>query len=113
MQYFFLTLIREPVLKFEEPDDYTVYCMDTDRKYLIVSGSSHCGMVRLWDRRMTANGALQVGISKRNMVRKVVSIWPTDICLRSFYVPPYIKSTDPCKSLVGRLTSSLLLLLHR
>ena len=63
------------MLAFEEPDDYTVYCMDTDRKYLIVSGSSHCGMVRLWDKRMTATGAMQVGISKKNM----------DLCLYLSY----------------------------
>lgn len=42
-----------PVLRLEEPDDYTVYCMQTDKKHMIASGSSLWGMVRLWDKRMT------------------------------------------------------------
>ena len=53
---------REPVLKLEEPDDYTVYCLQTDKKNLIASGSSLWGVVRLWDKRMTRT--MQVSLSQ-------------------------------------------------
>ncbi|XP_072033958.1 F-box/WD repeat-containing protein 4-like [Amphiura filiformis] len=45
--------VHAPVMKLEEPDDYTMYCMQTDKKHLIASGSSLWGVVRLWDKRMT------------------------------------------------------------
>ncbi|XP_070541511.1 F-box/WD repeat-containing protein 4-like isoform X3 [Ptychodera flava] len=41
------------VLQFEEPDDSAIYCIQTDGKNLIASGSSRYGVVRLWDKRMT------------------------------------------------------------
>ena len=50
------------MLKLEEPDDYTVYCLQTDKKYLIASGSSLWGVVRLWDKRMTRT--MQVSLSQ-------------------------------------------------
>ncbi|XP_072028414.1 F-box/WD repeat-containing protein 4-like [Amphiura filiformis] len=45
------TSYQTPALTFEEPDNYTFYCMQSDNKYLIASGSSNCGMARLWDKR--------------------------------------------------------------
>ena len=34
-----------------EPFDYTIYCVRSDGANAIVAGTSHHGMVRLWDKR--------------------------------------------------------------
>ncbi|XP_053358007.1 F-box/WD repeat-containing protein 4 isoform X2 [Clarias gariepinus] len=44
---------RKSVMEWEEPHDNALYCMKTDKNYMIVSGSSYYGVVRLWDKRQT------------------------------------------------------------
>lgn len=46
-------------MEWEEPHDSALYCLQTDGNYMIASGSSHYGVVRLWDRRQSKS--LQVG----------------------------------------------------
>ncbi|XP_071792667.1 F-box/WD repeat-containing protein 4-like [Asterias amurensis] len=41
-----------PVIELEDPHDYTVYCIQSDGKYLIASGTALWGVARLWDKRM-------------------------------------------------------------
>nr|XP_019959088.1 PREDICTED: F-box/WD repeat-containing protein 4 isoform X2 [Paralichthys olivaceus] len=45
---------RKCVMEWEEPHDSTLYCIQTDGNYMIASGSSYYGVVRLWDKRQTA-----------------------------------------------------------
>ena len=45
---------RTCVMEWEEPHDSTLYCIQTDGNYMIASGSSYYGVVRLWDKRQTA-----------------------------------------------------------
>lgn len=44
---------RRCVKEWEEPHDCTLYCIQTDGNHMIASGSSHYGVVRLWDRRQS------------------------------------------------------------
>ncbi|XP_078016782.1 F-box/WD repeat-containing protein 4 isoform X3 [Epinephelus lanceolatus] len=44
---------RKCVMEWEEPHDSTLYCIQTDGNHMIASGSSHYGVVRLWDKRQT------------------------------------------------------------
>ncbi|XP_068597216.1 F-box/WD repeat-containing protein 4 [Brachionichthys hirsutus] len=44
---------RKCVMEWEEPHDNTLYCIQTDGNHMIASGSSHYGVVRLWDKRQT------------------------------------------------------------
>ncbi|XP_017320301.1 F-box/WD repeat-containing protein 4 [Ictalurus punctatus] len=44
---------RKSVMEWEEPHDNALYCMKTDNNYMIASGSSYYGVVRLWDKRQT------------------------------------------------------------
>lgn len=44
---------RKSVMEWEEPHDNALYCMKTDQNYMIASGSSCYGVVRLWDKRQT------------------------------------------------------------
>uniref|UniRef100_T1JH75 F-box domain-containing protein n=1 Tax=Strigamia maritima TaxID=126957 RepID=T1JH75_STRMM len=41
------------VLRWEDPHDSVVYCLATDDKYTILSGTALHGLVRLWDKRLT------------------------------------------------------------
>lgn len=43
---------RHCVRKWEDPHDSAVYCIDSDRKWLILSGTNRYGVVRMWDKRM-------------------------------------------------------------
>ncbi|XP_028323946.1 F-box/WD repeat-containing protein 4 isoform X2 [Gouania willdenowi] len=45
---------RKCVMEWEEPHDSTLYCIQTDRNHMIASGSSHYGVLRLWDKRQTS-----------------------------------------------------------
>ncbi|XP_053292303.1 F-box/WD repeat-containing protein 4 isoform X2 [Pleuronectes platessa] len=45
---------RKCVMEWEEPHDSTLYCIQTDGNYMIASGSSYYGVVRLWDKRQSA-----------------------------------------------------------
>lgn len=47
-------------MEWEEPHDNALYCMKTDKNYMIASGSSYYGVVRLWDKRQTR--CLQVSV---------------------------------------------------
>lgn len=40
-------------MEWEEPHDCTLYCIQTDGNHMIASGSSHYGVVRLWDKRQS------------------------------------------------------------
>mgnify|MGYP002804090912 FL=1 len=40
------------VKKWEDPHDSAVYCLESDRKWMILSGTYRYGVVRLWDKRM-------------------------------------------------------------
>ncbi|XP_041865605.1 F-box/WD repeat-containing protein 4 isoform X2 [Melanotaenia boesemani] len=42
---------QECVMKWEEPHDSALYCIQTDGNHMIASGSSYYGVVRLWDKR--------------------------------------------------------------
>ncbi|KAE8280255.1 F-box/WD repeat-containing protein 4 Dactylin F-box and WD-40 domain-containing protein 4 [Larimichthys crocea] len=42
---------RKCVMEWEEPHDSALYCIQTDGNHMIASGSSHYGVVRLWDKR--------------------------------------------------------------
>lgn len=44
---------RKCVKEWEEPHDCTLYCIQTDGNHMIASGSSHYGVVRLWDKRQS------------------------------------------------------------
>lgn len=44
---------RKCVREWEEPHDSALYCIRTDGNHMIASGSSHYGVVRLWDKRQT------------------------------------------------------------
>ncbi|KAG8551531.1 hypothetical protein GDO81_004148 [Engystomops pustulosus] len=46
------TSFRRCVGEWEEPHDSALYCIQSDGNYMISSGSSYYGVVRLWDRRM-------------------------------------------------------------
>uniref|UniRef100_U3FMW7 F-box/WD repeat-containing protein 4 n=1 Tax=Callithrix jacchus TaxID=9483 RepID=U3FMW7_CALJA len=48
------TSVRKCVMEWEEPHDSTLYCLQTDGNYLLATGSSYYGVVRLWDRRQRA-----------------------------------------------------------
>ncbi|XP_078268918.1 F-box/WD repeat-containing protein 4 isoform X1 [Rhinoraja longicauda] len=50
---FFPAVIRRCVSEWEEPHDSALYCLQTDGNHMIASGSSHYGVVRLWDRRQS------------------------------------------------------------
>ncbi|XP_072247723.1 F-box/WD repeat-containing protein 4 isoform X3 [Leuresthes tenuis] len=41
------------MMKWEEPHDSTLYCIQTDGNHMIASGSSYYGVVRLWDKRQS------------------------------------------------------------
>ncbi|KAM8923858.1 F-box/WD repeat-containing protein 4 isoform 2-T2 [Pelodytes ibericus] len=47
------TSTRRCVKEWEEPHDSALYCLQSDGNYMIASGSSYYGVVRLWDKRMT------------------------------------------------------------
>ncbi|XP_030012195.1 F-box/WD repeat-containing protein 4 isoform X2 [Sphaeramia orbicularis] len=42
---------RKCAMEWEEPHDSALYCIQTDGNYMIASGSSYYGVVRLWDKR--------------------------------------------------------------
>ncbi|XP_068111768.1 F-box/WD repeat-containing protein 4 [Hyperolius riggenbachi] len=44
---------RRCVKEWEEPHDSVLYCMQSDGNHMIATGSSHYGVVRLWDKRMS------------------------------------------------------------
>ncbi|XP_072883167.1 F-box/WD repeat-containing protein 4 isoform X2 [Hemitrygon akajei] len=44
---------RRCVMEWEEPHDSALYCLQTDGNFMIASGSSHYGVVRLWDKRQS------------------------------------------------------------
>ncbi|XP_033122456.1 F-box/WD repeat-containing protein 4-like [Anneissia japonica] len=44
---------RSCVRAYEEMDDNALYCLRSNGGYLIATGSSRFGVVRLWDKRMT------------------------------------------------------------
>ncbi|KAG2462919.1 F-box/WD repeat-containing protein 4 [Polypterus senegalus] len=44
---------RKCVMEWEEPCDSALYCIQSDNNYMIASGSSYYGVVRLWDKRQT------------------------------------------------------------
>uniref|UniRef100_A0A8C5R5M3 F-box and WD repeat domain containing 4 n=1 Tax=Leptobrachium leishanense TaxID=445787 RepID=A0A8C5R5M3_9ANUR len=46
------TSARRCVKEWEEPHDSALYCLQSDGNYMIASGSSYYGVVRLWDKRM-------------------------------------------------------------
>nr|DBA15041.1 TPA: hypothetical protein GDO54_004303 [Pyxicephalus adspersus] len=46
------TSTRRCVREWEEPHDSVLYCMQSDGNYMIATGSSYYGVVRLWDKRM-------------------------------------------------------------
>nr|XP_033796182.1 F-box/WD repeat-containing protein 4 isoform X1 [Geotrypetes seraphini] len=46
------TSTRKCVMEWEEPHDSALYCMQSDGNYMIASGSSYYGVVRLWDKRV-------------------------------------------------------------
>lgn len=54
---------RKCVQEWEEPHDSALYCIRSDKNYMIASGSSYYGVVRLWDKRQTR--CLQVSIGGR------------------------------------------------
>ncbi|KAK2166401.1 hypothetical protein LSH36_39g00100 [Paralvinella palmiformis] len=39
------------VMKWEEPFDSTLYCVQSDGHYAVITGTARHGMVRLWDKR--------------------------------------------------------------
>lgn len=39
------------VLKWEDPHDSVVYCIESDNKWMVVSGTNRYGVVRIWDKR--------------------------------------------------------------
>ncbi|XP_053548458.1 F-box/WD repeat-containing protein 4 isoform X1 [Bombina bombina] len=43
---------RRCMKEWEEPHDSALYCIQSDGNYMIASGSSYYGVVRLWDKRM-------------------------------------------------------------
>ncbi|XP_038046608.1 F-box/WD repeat-containing protein 4-like isoform X2 [Patiria miniata] len=43
-----------PVIKLEDPHDYTVYRLQSDGKFLIASGTALWSVARLWDKRMNS-----------------------------------------------------------
>uniref|UniRef100_A0A4W3JNJ5 F-box and WD repeat domain containing 4 n=1 Tax=Callorhinchus milii TaxID=7868 RepID=A0A4W3JNJ5_CALMI len=45
------TSTRQCVMEWEEPHDSALYCLQSDGNYMIASGSSLYGVVRLWDKR--------------------------------------------------------------
>uniref|UniRef100_UPI00358F48FE F-box/WD repeat-containing protein 4 isoform X2 n=1 Tax=Myxine glutinosa TaxID=7769 RepID=UPI00358F48FE len=45
--------MRHCVQRWEEPHDSALYCVQSDRNNLLVSGSAYYGVVRLWDKRQT------------------------------------------------------------
>ncbi|XP_041065567.1 F-box/WD repeat-containing protein 4 isoform X2 [Carcharodon carcharias] len=46
-------LQRRSVMEWEEPHDCALYCLQSDGNFMIASGSSRYGVVRLWDKRQT------------------------------------------------------------
>ena len=48
------------VLEWVDPYDSTVYCIKSDNSNSIVSGTSHHGVVRLWDKRHSGGDAVQL-----------------------------------------------------
>ncbi|CAB3999277.1 F-box WD repeat-containing 4 [Paramuricea clavata] len=40
------------VKKWDDPHDSAVYCVESDKKWMILSGTYRYGVVRLWDKRM-------------------------------------------------------------
>ncbi|EDO32332.1 predicted protein [Nematostella vectensis] len=40
------------VVSWDDPHDSTVYCLDSDNKWMVVSGTSRYGVVRVWDKRV-------------------------------------------------------------
>ncbi|XP_068745797.1 F-box/WD repeat-containing protein 4-like isoform X2 [Montipora capricornis] len=39
------------VLKWDDPHDSVVYCVDSDSKWMVISGTYRYGVVRIWDKR--------------------------------------------------------------
>ncbi|XP_029196914.2 F-box/WD repeat-containing protein 4-like [Acropora millepora] len=39
------------VLKWDDPHDSVVYCIDSDGKWMVISGTNRYGVVRIWDKR--------------------------------------------------------------
>ena len=46
-------------MKWEEPFDSTLYCVQSDGHYAVITGTARHGMVRLWDKRHSR--PIQVG----------------------------------------------------
>uniref|UniRef100_UPI00398EC477 F-box/WD repeat-containing protein 4 isoform X2 n=1 Tax=Pristiophorus japonicus TaxID=55135 RepID=UPI00398EC477 len=44
---------RRSMMEWEEPHDSALYCLQSDGNFMIASGSSRYGVVRLWDKRQT------------------------------------------------------------
>lgn len=70
------------VLKWEDPHDSVVYCLDSDHNVTILSGTSRYGLVRLWDKRNSRD------------------------CIQMYYVgqhnsPVYSLAFDPCHAYVA------------
>ncbi|XP_020602709.1 F-box/WD repeat-containing protein 4-like isoform X2 [Orbicella faveolata] len=60
------------VLTWEDPHDSVVYCVDSDRKWMVISGTNRYGVVRIWDKRFRK--CLQMYYAGRNSFSPVYSL---------------------------------------
>lgn len=54
-------------MKWEEPFDSTLYCVQSDGHYAVITGTARHGLVRLWDKRQTR--PVQVGTEGPSIIR--------------------------------------------
>lgn len=60
------------VLKWEDPHDSVVYCVDSDNKWMVISGTNRYGVVRIWDKRFRK--CVQMYYAGRNSFSPVYSL---------------------------------------
>lgn len=60
------------VLKWEDPHDSVVYCIDSDNKWMVISGTNRYGVVRIWDKRFRKN--VQMYYAGMNSLSPVYSL---------------------------------------
>ncbi|KAL9983357.1 hypothetical protein ACROYT_G005516 [Oculina patagonica] len=60
------------VLKWEDPHDSVVYCVDSDNKWMVISGTNRYGVVRIWDKRLRK--CLRMYFAGRNSFSPVYSL---------------------------------------
>lgn len=60
------------VRKWEDPHDSVVYCIDSDNKWMVISGTNRYGVVRIWDKRFRK--CLQMYYAGRNSSSPVYSL---------------------------------------